>query len=176
MKKKVNIILLLLVLTLWGTVAWRSLKNFFYQPYEVKNTTLYQSININKIEKDTFKLEKLNRDPFLEKSIVIATPKIGYSSYTKPIANSKKGNLSSFYKPTTKKTEPSNMPVIKYVGYIRSSQQKEEMVLLKINENLKRCVVGKKHDDILIKKVYKDSVQIIYFKKSIMVKKQGTIP
>lgn len=171
MKKKVNIILLLVVLTLWGTVAWRSLKNFLYQPSEVENTTLYQSININKIEKDTFKFEKLNRDPFLQKSITIATPKIGYSSNTKPIANSKKGNLSNFYKPTTKKTEPSNMPVIKYIGYIKSTQQKEEMVLLKINENSKRYVVGKKYDDILIKKVYKDSVQIFYMKKSIMIKK-----
>ena len=73
MKKRVNIILLLVVLTLWGTVAWRSLKNFLHQPEEVKNTTLYQSINLNKIKKDTFVLKRLNRDPFLHKSITSTT-------------------------------------------------------------------------------------------------------
>jgi hypothetical protein len=171
MKKRVNIILLLVVLSLWGTVAWRSLKNFIYQSATIENSTLYQSININKINKDTFELKKLNRDPFLQKSIVTIAPKVENSSYSKPIANSKKGNLSGFYKPLAKKEEPSNMPIIQYIGYIKSTQQKEEMVLLKINENLKRCVVGKKYDDILIKKVYKDSVQIVYFKKSIIVKK-----
>lgn len=167
MKKNVNIILLLVVLSLWGTVAWRSLKNFFYQPTEVENTTLYQTININKIEKDTFELKKLNRDPFLQKSIVnLTTP-----NYTKSAKKFVKSNLSGFNKPSAKKPEPSEMPIMKYVGYIKSTQQKEEMVLLKINNNLKRCVVGKKYDDILVKKIFKDSVQIIYLKKSIIVKK-----
>lgn len=171
MKKRVNIILLLVVLTLWGTVAWRSLKNFINQPTEVENTTLYQSININKIEKDTFKLEKLKRDPFLQKSIVTVVSKVGYPSNSKPITNSRKGNLSGFYKPTAKKAEPSNMPIIKYVGYIKSTQQKEEMVILKINETIKRVAVGKKNSDVLIKKIYKDSVQIVYLKKTIIAKK-----
>lgn len=171
MKKRVNIILLLVVLTLWGTVAWRSLKNFINKSTEVENKMLYQSININKIEKDTFKLEKLNRDPFLQKSIITVSRKVENSSYSKPKTNSRKGNLSGFYKPITKKETPSNMPDIKYVGYIKSTQQKEEMVLLIINDNLKRCVVGKKYDDILVKKIYKDSVQIIYLKKLVMVKK-----
>lgn len=171
MKKKVNIILLLVVLSLWGTVAWRSLKNFFYQPSEIENTTLYQSININKIEKDTFKLQKLNRDPFLQKSIVTATSNVGYSGYKKTLKNSGKGNLSSFQKPQIKKIEKSEMPIIKYIGYIKSTHQKEEMVILKINEIIKRVVVGRKNNDILIKKIYKDSVQIVYLKKTIIVKK-----
>lgn len=171
MKKKVNIILLLVVLSLWGTVAWRSLKNFFYQPSEIENTKLYQSININKIQKDTFELKKLNRDPFLQKSIATSEINSGSSNYKKPQKNSTKGNLYGFNKPAAKKPEPSNMPIIKYVGYIKSSQQKEEMVLLKINDNLRRCVVGKKYNDIQVKKVYKDSVQIVYLKTIIMAKK-----
>lgn len=168
MKKKINIILLLVVLSLWGTVAWRSLKNFFYQETEAENTTLYQSININKIQKDTFELKKIDRDPFLQKSIANLSP----TNYKKPQKKTIKSNLSHFYKPTVKKTEPSNMPIMKYVGYIKSTQQKEEIVLLKINNNLKRCVIGKKYSDIQVKKVYKDSVQIVYYGKPMIIKKQ----
>lgn len=171
MKKKVNIILLLVVLLLWGTVAWRSLKNFFHQTVEDNNTALYQSININKIQKDTFKLEKLNRDPFLQRSIVTSSANTSVSNYKKPQKTSKRNNLSGFNKPTVKKIEFSELPPMKYVGYIKSTQQKEEMVLLKINDNLKRFVVGKKYNDIQVKKVYKDSAQIVYLKKTIIVKK-----
>lgn len=171
MKKKVNIILLLVVLSLWGTVAWRSINNFFGQESVAENSTLYQSININKIQKDTFNLEKLNRDPFLQKSIVTSTANVSVVNYKKPQKTSQKNNLSGFYKPAIEKTAPSNVSTIKYVGYIKSTQQKEEMVLLKINDNLKRFVVGKKYNDIQVKKVYKDSVQIVYLKKTIIVKK-----
>ena len=171
MKKKVNIILLFVVLLLWSTVAWKSLKNFFSQPSEIEKTTLYQSININKIKKDTFELEKLNRDPFLQKSIVLSKANSGSSTYKKPIKNSGKGNLSGFYKTTPKKIEPSLLPNIKYIGYIKSTLQKDEMVILKVDENIKRIAVGKKNNDIKIKKIYKDSVQIIYLNKTIMLKK-----
>ncbi len=166
MKKRVNIILLLVVLTLWGTVAWRSLKNFLHQPEEVKNTTLYQSINLNKIKKDTFVLKRLNRDPFLHKSI---------SSTTTNFKNSKKSlkkiKLFSLHEPTSKKKELSKMPIIKYIGYIKSTNKKDEMVILKINEVIKRIDIGKKNNDIIVKRIFKDSIKIVYLDKLITVKK-----
>lgn len=166
MKKKVNILLIAAVCALWGTVIYRSVNNYFF-PHEVENykTSAYTGKTTTFIpERDTFILQPIKHNPFgnniLQKPTSSPIPK------SSPHLKSKKKSGNSF-EPIVM---PTPWPIVEYYGYIKSGGNKE-LVLLKINNNIMRMHLDEIKNDIRIKKIYRDSIQIAFKKEERVFKK-----
>jgi hypothetical protein len=151
-KKKINIILILIVLGLWGTVVYKASHHSFNNEIVAKKQNQDSDFILNQINKDTFQLDKINRDPFLNKSfrdaVVISNENISnYSSKPKkpsPIV--------------TKIKQNSDWPTLAYYGYIKSKDQ--ELILLKIDSKIFRVKLNDPINGLIVKKKYKDSVEV----------------
>lgn len=155
-KKKINIILILVVLGLWGTVGYRSLyRQFSGDEILLEKQNQTKNITISQINKDTFELEKINRDPFLNKqfqnAVVIRKHVSGFSSVKKII-------------PPVNKKVVSNIdwPTLVYYGYIASKERNEDLILLKIDSKLHKLKLNNPVNGLIVKKKYKDSIEVFF--------------
>lgn len=154
-KKAINIILIIVVLSLWGTVGYKYINRFFSNDeiaYNLSNDYNYNEISI--IKKDTFILQPLTKDPFLNK--VFSKPKI----QTQISPSIPKTNIN----PKPKEIIP--FPSVQYFGYIKSKDKKEELILVKINNRLERVRLNSNIDGVVVKKIYKDSI-IVNFNNEV---------
>ncbi|KLT68387.1 hypothetical protein AB674_18330 [Flavobacterium sp. ABG] len=167
-KKKINIILIIAVLALWGTVGYRTInRQFSSNEVSLENESQLKNITLNQINKDTFELEKINRDPFLNKQF-----------QTTPTVVTRK--VISNYIPVKKTTaavvpkidNSLKWPVLSYHGYIVSKERNEDLVLLKINSKLCRLRLNVPSNGVLVKKNYKDSIEVYFNSQSRIIKKQ----
>lgn len=149
MKKSINYILFLTVLSLWGIVGYKTYKNYFQQSNPT--SLIFEEVQISNalkiIEKDTFVLFPLDRDPFLSNTLV---PMISI----KPIAVTKLANDNKLTSVVV------GMPIIQYYGYIKSKEAKNEVVLIKIGNTLQRMKKGESFEGVKLHKVFKDSVVV----------------
>ncbi|MCV9932941.1 hypothetical protein OIU80_11680 [Flavobacterium sp. LS1R47] len=150
-KKKINIILIIIVLGLWGTAGYRTfIRDFFENKIIHEQQNQKNDFVVHQINKDTFKLEKINRDPFLNKQFHsnVIVPKKQVSSY-------------SSFTPVSPKPKPNlNWPELSYYGYIQSKNQ--ELVLLKVDSKLYKLKLNVPINGLTVKKIYKDSVAVFY--------------
>lgn len=154
MKKKINILLIIAVLLLWGSVIYKSLSNYLFADKNLSAASKNYTANQFKIiEKDTFKLENLTRDPFLNKSSVIKKDKPTGKSYAAPKKATEKKSI-----PATAATAP--FPSVSYYGYIKSKEKKDELIIIKINNKLKKVRINETFEGLKIKKIFKDSIYI----------------
>ncbi|PKB18321.1 hypothetical protein [Flavobacterium sp. 5] len=163
-KKKINIILLLVVLGLWGTVGYRALNRQFSDSnvvFEKQNSK--DNVTINQINKDTFKLEKINRDPFLNKQYnTVVTTRRPISNYLP---------VKKIITPVVQKAIPNiNWPTLTYYGYIGSKERNEELVLLKIDSKLCKLTLNKPINGLIVKKKYKDSIEVFFNSQTKIIK------
>lgn len=154
MKKNINIVLILVVLGLWGTVGYKTINQYFFPKNQIDVTSATYSGNTIKIaEKDTFELKPIARDPFLSRSLVVTEkPKTIVVRTVRPS------------QPTLPK-EPkytAPFPTINYYGYIKSTDKKNELVLLKINSKLNKVRLNDNIEGLIVKKIFKDSIQVSY--------------
>lgn len=156
-KKKINIILIIIVLALWGTVGYRALNHQF-----IDNELIFEKQNqndnttINQINKDTFELEKISRDPFLNKQFQIAVaPTKTIISYHKTVKKVVISNIP--------KRDPNlNWPTLSYHGYIGSKERNEDLVLLTIDSKLRKLKLNDPVNGLIVKKRYKDSIEVYF--------------
>nr|WP_294922404.1 hypothetical protein [uncultured Flavobacterium sp.] len=158
-KKKINIILILVVLGLWGTVGYRALYRQFSN-IEIIDTKQNQknNVSIKQINKDTFELEKINRDPFLNKeqnTSVVVRP-ISHTSVKKTVV-----------KTVQKPQSNLSWPTLKYYGYLKSKDK--ELVLLKIDSKLYHLKLNEPQNGLIIKKKYKDSILVFFNSETKMI-------
>jgi len=153
-KKKINIILILVVLVLWGTVGYRAINRQF-----TGNETILEkqnqlgNITLNQINKDTFELEKINRDPFLNKEYQSVVPVTKTYAIHSPV---KKTTV-----PVIAKPQPNlSWPALKYYGYLKSKDQ--ELILLKIDSKLCKLKLNDPINGLIVKKKYKDSIEVFF--------------
>ncbi|GAA4272061.1 hypothetical protein GCM10022258_13550 [Aquimarina gracilis] len=153
------------MLVIWG-IVFNKIFNFFGDnpQNEVAFVSPVAAINprIN-FSKDTFELKKINRDPFLGKYIARRTTKLP--------TKTKKESYKSIKKKRNNKMSPSIIPwpKISYHGYVRGAKSTSELILIRVNNKFHKIREGSKIDDVLIKKVYRDSVLIKRNKQSKMV-------
>ncbi len=163
-KKRLNIILILIVLGLWGTVAYKSINRFFSsEDLVLTNVNSGQNFNFKRIEKDTFLLDKLNRDPFLDKALVVNTSSLPVKkgiSYIKPVNKPKP--IEVF------KLSPV-WPQVSYYGYIKSHQKTEELILVKIDNKLLKVRKNQNIEGVIIKRIFKDSIEVGFNKEKKFV-------
>lgn len=167
-KKKLNIILIILVLALWGTVGYRALNRQFSGNETIPEQQKQGNISINQINKDTFKLEKINRDPFLNKQFQadVAAPVRIASSYIPA-----KKTVSP---PVTKANPDLHWPMLAYFGYINNKERSQELVLLKIDSKLFKLKLNDPVNGLIVKKRYKDSIEVFFNSQSRMIRIKNT--
>ena len=120
MKKKLNIVLLVLVLCLWGTVIYRYLNQYFIKEQVLSQSNNSITVVENKIlPKDTFELPKINRDPFHNTTKGEIKPPLRKTIPRKVV---KEDKLKAVYK--------NPFPKIQYYGYIKSNGKSQETILL----------------------------------------------
>jgi hypothetical protein len=150
MKKSINIILIVFVLGLWGAIIYRYFNNFLFPEKTTLNlnSNNYSLIEIN--EKDTFNLVHLKRDPFLGKIYA---------------ANYASKNNFKIKKIEKKQKKTEYLPLkeisqIQYFGIIKSSNKKDEMIIVKIDNVIQKLRINSEFNGIKVKKTYKDSILI----------------
>ncbi len=163
-KKNINLILIFLVLVLWGTVAYKSVHRYFFSDTNGKiEFANANKINFYHINKDTFNLKIINRDPFLNKEseVVKVIP---------PSSNIRKSIIISKPK-IIKITEVVKWPTLSYYGYLKSKEKTEELILVKINNQLYKLRRNTTINGLVINKVYNDSIEVTFNKiKKIIYK------
>lgn len=155
MKKKINILLAVAVLSLWGIVGYRTYNNYFKpQKSDVSGISSSGTDNTFKLmKKDTFSMALLARDPFMG-SQVSESKTVAKAFYKKTEGVSKEARLVSRL--------PKLMPPIQYYGYIKTRESKKETAVIKIGQSLKRLKQGEAFEGIKIQKVFKDSIIVRY--------------
>lgn len=146
-KKKLNIFLVILLIAVWVVL----LKKIFFTktaPAAFSISNKYTNkIEYSQFSKDTFELDLslIKRDPFLNNRF-----------------REKQVSIKKHYKAKRKTSAKVSWPQIQYVGFVKSEANKSPLVLLRIGKRLVRLRMGKGVDNFLVKKIYKDSVQIKY--------------
>jgi len=165
-KKKINIGLILVVLGLWGAVGYRFIKNNYPQ-HDITDVN-HSSNKISQkliVERDTFLLEPLARDPFLDRK------KIEDNTYKNVIRKSHYNKLStkraSILTYTIKRIY---WPEIQYCGFIQSSSKNEKVILVKIDGELVKMHRNEIKYNLIVKDVCKDSISIILGKQKKVFK------
>lgn len=163
-KKKLNILLIIVVLIIWGVLIHRIVKKYFssntnpilYELPTDRNTVLDYTI-----KKDSFHLLALNRDPFL--NILENEKAVIKKSIVRKKSTSAKNQKTVVW--------PKH---IEYYGFIKSEKSKTSRALLRIDGVLYRVEQNKKIEDILLKSISRDSIQLVLHKtrKTIFKKKK----
>jgi len=156
-KKKINIVLIIIVLGLWGAVGYKTITQYFSSKDLIVNIdkTDYK-LNLNVIDKDTFLLGKISRDPFLNKQYQITDPfEIKQSPQIAILEVSPKIVVS-------KPKEIMHWPSISYHGYIKSNGKNQELILLKIDGKLFRVRKNDIVQKLTVKEVSNDSIEVIF--------------
>ncbi|QSB27648.1 hypothetical protein [Flavobacterium sp. CLA17] len=166
-KKKINIILIVVVLGLWGSVFYKTINRFFTsKELAVNNPAGSATVKFNQINKDTFALENVNRDPFLNKQVqeVVSRPQRQY------VPNS--NHSGALVKKATAAPTIKHLivwPAISYHGYIKDSRG--EMVILKIDSKMFRLRKNDLVDGLMIKKISSDSLEVDFNKEKKIIKR-----
>lgn len=153
-KKYFNIVLILVVVFIWGKLIYKYTRNSTQVSILVSQPkTNKKSINI---EKTSFKIKNLDRDPFLNK-MVSKKPK------------------NQQHKTTVKKSVVSKnitWPRISYLGFIKNKKTTKKLAILKVNgsiKNIKEATFF--NENIYIRKIYKDSIILQLNKQLKTIKK-----
>jgi hypothetical protein len=165
-KKKINIILIVVVLGLWGSVFYKTINRFFTSKELAVNTTSGSAtVKFNRINKDTFALENVARDPFLNKQVqeVVSRPQRQY------VPNHSGGPVIKKAAPTPTMKHLIVWPAISYHGYIKDSRG--EMVILKIDSKMFRLRKNDLVDGLMIKKISSDSLEVDFNKEKKTIKR-----
>ena len=150
-------ILLPLVIIIWGLISYRlysTLKKDELSSPEKDRAIIPSS---NEIISPNFEISPNYRDPFLGK--LVSEKKIAKQGGSK-ITPSKQ-----------KLPSPSvPWPLIKYGGIIKNQQSNSQLVLVTINGKENIMKVNQSSNDILLNKIYKDSIEVVFQKEKKVVK------
>ena len=152
-KKKINIVLLIVVLAIWGILIYRFVGGHFFTDAPELN---YQPTAINEqpvfTKKQAHEIAIHERDPFLSKHYYIRynyQSNSGAKQSNNP--NNKVNNLKS----------PVQWPMIKYLGFVKQKKSKKPLILLQINNKFYR---KRPHEKLIggvkIIRFYKDSIEL----------------
>ena len=154
-KKRINIILLIVVLAIWGILIYRFVGGQFFSDAPELN---YQPTAINDqpvfSKKQAHEIAIHERDPFLSKHDHI---KVSYQRNTKVRQSKISNNKIQNSKP------PIQWPTIKYLGFVKQKKSKKPLILLQIDNKFYRKRPNEKLiGGVKIMKFYKDSIKLQY--------------
>lgn len=163
-KKKINIVLIIVVLALWGTVGYRALnRQFTNREMSLEKQNQLGNTTINQINKDTFKLENINRDPFSNKEFRTESVTVPVKKYFMTYPTIKKTYVS-----IVKPQIDLSWPTLKYYGYFKSKDQ--ELILLKVDSKLCKLKLNDPLNGLIVTKKYKDSIIVFFNSESRIIR------
>lgn len=150
-KNMLQYLLIIVVLLIWGRVILKLFKNFkINDPAPVSQLQLNDNFDDYNLT-DTFHISANYPDPFLSEGLRVTkapeiskTPVHPLNTKPKPIVENK----------------PIVWPIISYKGIIRSLKTSKELVLIYINERGYKMSPGSKQGELILEKVYKDSILV----------------
>lgn len=159
-KRILNTVLIICLIIIWFFVLKKIFSNRFVEDIDVYNDKNIQFENtFVKIEKDTFNLFALDRDPFEKTKRKHRKPKLSGKTI------SKKNQRKTIKKSNKRAIVNAIWPKISYYGFVKGTKNEDRLALIKIDNKLHR--VRKKeivNAEINIVLIYADS---------IVVKRQG---
>lgn len=130
MKKKVNQILIVVVVGLWSVIIYRLISNLLIDKNSIKNKSFSSQYSTAKItDKDTFTLPANLSDPFLGNRKFTGTSTRKKKSYPKTKVSTKSKGNSRTSKITLNKQ-------ISFHGYFYNSANKTESMVVKVDSKL----------------------------------------
>ena len=156
--KKAIYILLPLVLIIWGALIWR-IFNMSSNDEEVAYIPPVSNPKKIQDSDSVFTISVNYRDPFL-------------GNMASSVANS--GQNADKQKSKVKLSKPvvkyENWPTIEFLGVIKNKVVKKEVYTLSINNTLYMAELGKVYDKVVLVSFRKDSVQVVFNKKSRFIR------
>jgi hypothetical protein len=152
--KKAVYFVLALILGIWAVILYRvfNFASSSNDNVDVQSSFVPPVLNSNAA--DTFSIFANYRDPFLGKT---ETP-----------GENKKVKIVPIPK---KVVEPLKWPAITYGGMIKSRKSNAQLCMVVINGQSNFMKEGDGASDILLKKVYKDSIEVVFQKEKRVVRK-----
>lgn len=157
-KKKINYILALAVILIWGGIAHSFMGGFGDDEY-VLNQSLPE-VEMEEMENDTFLLAVNYRDPFLKRTYY-------NNSTTKNSSKSTKKKVIT----EVKKVPTVNWSFISYSGKIKNQQTGKHVGMLNIRGRDYLLNEGETKDEVKLVKLLEDSIKVLYQKKYAFIKK-----
>ncbi len=140
------------LLVIWAFVGY-SIVNRFLDVAPINSVSEFTSSKkLNPVDsKDSFVLNNLNRDPFLDSYIT-----------TEVETSSPMDSKTTYANPPAATTWPN----IKYYGFVKNETSKIPLILLKIDNKMKRLRRGTTSENLTVDAIYKDSVVISHGKQT----------
>ncbi|MCU0436184.1 MAG: hypothetical protein MUC87_22195 [Bacteroidia bacterium] len=160
--KRTTYLLMAVVAAIWGLIGWKIWKglqgddDFNVEPEPVLSAKKKNALS------DSFQLILNYRDPFLDKPAA-AVPSPPISTNTLP-----KQTLVTAPKP-----EPvtANWPEIRYGGLVKRTGQEKSAGFVSVNGSSEIVLPGQKIGEIIITRLWRDSVEVQRGKEKRIVKK-----
>jgi hypothetical protein len=122
-KKKLNMILIIAVIAIWGILIYKFLVPYFSDHNtEIIETVVYEIPSVQIKTRDTITLNFPRRDPFLGKTI-------------RPVVKNTTRNIKVNKRKTNRST-PTLWPKIEYLGFVKSNSNKNPLGLIRIDGKL----------------------------------------
>lgn len=149
-----------IIILVWGVVFYQLFSYFFSAPtYVIEKSEI--TIDIDKIEKDTFSIVADYRDPFLGKKI----------SELRPVTTN--GIKRNNTKKRTKITEPINQPwpVIQYKGMIKNNNSEKRVGIVNIAGQERLVKEGDILNGVKFLSIGKTHIKVVFQKeqKTILI-------
>lgn len=155
MKNKKTVYLVLpVVVGLWALVIYKVVQIYSASEEKVTSANAFIPPVLISSAADTFSIAADYIDPFLGRSIVKSDHKA-----SEPTQLPKKI------------MEPLKWPAIAYGGMIKSRKSNDQLCMVVINGQSNFMKEGDITKDVQLKKVYKDSIEVVFQKEKRMVRK-----
>lgn len=160
-KKKVNYILIPVVLLIWGYIAYIIINGFSKEEKTFTINNRLSPIEIDSVKSDSFVLQANYIDPFL-KNKTYQTSRSSSKIISKPKINTPKKEV---IKPSV------NWNFIHYHGRIKNQKTGKHVAMMNISGKDYLINEGESKDDVKLIKLLEDSIKISYQKEYAFIKK-----
>ena len=155
MKNKKTVYLVLpIVIGLWALVIYKVVHIYSSSDETVVASSSFVPPILKSNFSDTFSIAATYRDPFLGKTV---SPTVSKTSIAP--------------QPLKKISEPTKWPGITYGGVIKSRKSNAQLGMVSINGQTNFMKEGDVISDVLLKKIYKDSIDVVFQKEKRVVRK-----
>jgi hypothetical protein len=154
--KKLVYILIPGTLLVWGLIIYKIVAHTGGNDTTAFQPTPMENKMNTELLKDTFSIHPTYRDPFSGKPL-------------------KKNTTAVTTLPIIKKVEPllitANWPEINYGGIVKNQQSSKQLVLVLINGQSTMMTVGQSVNNLLLTKVFRDSIEVQLGKEKKYIRK-----
>lgn len=156
--KPLNIILLIVVVGIYGIIAFRSFNNAEINNQSFKEVSNFKMAHgVLNYKKESYDLPLYINDPF----------KINFEGTN--LTNS--GIMHHLNFEQNSNGEIVKWPTIKYFGFIKNSKKGRKLVLLKINKKTVKLTINESYKSLQVLSIYQDSVKVKYKDEIKFIKK-----